>query len=121
MKTLLLLGAIALSINVFGQSSVKIGNLEVMTEDLGDMEWGEGVKACANLGDGWRLPTKDELNILYENKDEIGGFFDNAYWSSTNDEKYSETAWLQFFNDGKQVDVFYSESLTCHVRAVRAF
>jgi hypothetical protein len=57
---------------------VKIGNLEVMTEDLGEMYWDEAMKACADLGEGWRLPTEDELNVLYENKDEIGGF-DNIF------------------------------------------
>lgn len=36
-------------------------------------EWKKG----ADLGDGWRLPTKDELNVLYENKDKIGGFASN--------------------------------------------
>ena len=40
MKKLLLFAAIALSINVFGQSTVKIGNLEVMTEDLGEDDLG---------------------------------------------------------------------------------
>ena len=64
--------------------TVKIGNLEVMTEDLGKMNWYDATKACADLGDGWRLPTKDELNILYKNKDKIGGFVDESYWSSTN-------------------------------------
>ena len=57
--------------------TIKIGNLEVMTEDLGGkMDWDEAMKACADLDEGWRLPTKDELNILYENKDKIGGFAD---------------------------------------------
>ena len=63
-------------------STIKIGNLEIMTEDLGRMDWMEATKACADLGDGWRLPTKDELNILYENKDKIGGFAYTYYWSS---------------------------------------
>ena len=59
MKTLLLFVAIALSINVFGQDikTIKIDKLEVMTEDLVEMKWDEATKACANLGDGWRLPT----------------------------------------------------------------
>ncbi len=44
-----------------------------MTEDLvGLMNWDDAKEACENLGDGWRLPTKDELNILYKNKDKIG-------------------------------------------------
>ena len=96
MKTLLLFIAIALSINVFGQSTVKIGNLEVMTENLeGSKDWFEAVKACADLGDGWRLPTKEELKMLYENRDKIGGFADYGYWSST--ESGSSDAWLRSF------------------------
>ena len=96
MKTLLLFAAIALSINVFGQSTVKIGNLEVMTEDLeGSMKWDEALRVCADLGDGWRLPTKEELKMLYENRDKIGGFADYGYWSST--ESGSSDAWLRSF------------------------
>ena len=109
MKKLLLFGALALAINAFGQSTVKIG-IEVMTEDLGKMNWYEAVKACAALGDGWRLPTQDELNILYENKDKIGGFADNFYWSST--ENDSDFAWAAYFS---------FKYTTSYVRAVRAF
>ena len=59
--------------------SIKIGELAIMTEDLGLMNWEDAKKACADLGDGWRLPTKDELNILYENKAKIGGFCGGYY------------------------------------------
>ena len=74
------------TVNVEGRevSTIKIDNLEVMKEDLGKMKWDEAKKACENLGDGWRLPTEDELNVLYENKVEIGGFASDTYWSSTN-------------------------------------
>jgi hypothetical protein len=48
------------------------GNLEI-SDDLGFMNWHEAVEVCKKLGKGWRLPTKDELNFLYENKEEIGG------------------------------------------------
>ena len=122
MKSLLLFGAIALSINVFGQDikTVKIGNLEVMTEDLGKMNWEDAKKACADLGDGWRLPTKDELNVLYQNMDKIGGFTTNYpcyYWSST--EYDNNYAWRQMFSNGFQVDYFKYSNY--YVRAVRAF
>ena len=105
-------------INRYPSSTIKIGNLEVMTEDLGEMEWDEAMKACADLGDGWRLPTKDELNILYKNKDEIGGFenlFGAAYWSSKFD---NDSAWLQDFGDGNQ-DLYFKDD-TYYVRPVRA-
>ena len=107
------------TVNVNGRevSTVKVGNLEVMTEDLGHMSWDDAKKACADLGDGWRLPTKDELNVLYENKDEIGGFAGSYYWSST--ESDSSRAWGQAFGFGAQF--FYFKSNVAYVRAVRAF
>ena len=98
-------------------STIKIGNLEVMTEDLGEMNWDEAKKACADLGDGWRLPTKDELNILYQNKDKIGGFASNYYWSST--EYDNDGAWIQSFSSGNQF-VNFKFRLN-YVRAVRNF
>tara|TARA_B110000285_G_C14608422_1_gene373815 strand:+ start:166 stop:525 length:360 start_codon:yes stop_codon:yes gene_type:complete len=117
MKTLLLFGAIALSINVFGQNikTVKIGNLEVMKKDLGEMDWYDAKKACAELGDGWRLPTKNELSFLYENKAKIGGFSDSYYWSST--EADSDGAWIQYFSDGFQAN--FTLNTEGFVRAIR--
>jgi hypothetical protein len=38
------------------------------------MRWNDAKLACANLGEGWRLPTKDELNFLCQNKDKIPNF-----------------------------------------------
>jgi hypothetical protein len=35
-----------------------------------------------NLKD-WRMPTRDELITLYKNRDTIGGFLSELYWSST--------------------------------------
>ena len=97
-------------------SIIKIDNLEVMTEDLGKMTWDEAKKACKNLGDGWRLPTKDELNVLYENKEKIGGFADHYYWSSTVDD--NDIAWLQNFGVGGQSGTIKTNPP--YVRAVRA-
>jgi hypothetical protein len=34
----------------------------------------------------WFLPSKDELNLLYQNREAVGGFADTgypSYWSST--------------------------------------
>ena len=47
------------------------------------MKWDDAKKACEALGEGWRLPTIDELKFLYLNKNEIRGFGDRSYWSST--------------------------------------
>ena len=117
MKKLLLFGVLALSINVFAQSTVKIGNLEVMSDDLGEMEWERAKKACKNLGDGWRLPSKHELNLLYENKEKIGGFANRYYWSIT--EVDSRYAWAQDFSNGRQSRT--NKDFTFNVRAFQTF
>mgnify|MGYP003648804272 CR=1 FL=1 len=91
-------------------------DFEVYPTDLGEMTWDKAKKACANLGDGWRLPTKDELNLIYENKNVVGGFANNGYWSST--EIDYGLAWNQDFYNG--VQYFFNKSSTFYVRAVRA-
>ena len=48
---------------------------EIAKKDFpNQMSWYDAKKACADLGNGWRLPTKDEVILIYENKDKIGGF-----------------------------------------------
>lgn len=64
----------------------------------------------------WHLPTKSELELLYEQKSVVGGFASD-YWSSTEYEPYF--AWYQFFFNGYQSH--YSKFATFRVRAVRAF
>jgi hypothetical protein len=80
------------------------------------MNWDKAKEACANLGDGWRLPTKDELNLIYENKNVVGGVANNYYWSST--EGDDDYAWFQYFYDG--IQGYYDKDDTIYVRAVRA-
>jgi len=54
--------------------------------------------------------------MLYENKEEIGGFASNYYWSSTEvDYNY---AWIQNFFNGYQSN--NNKNYYNYVRAVRA-
>ena len=104
-------------------NTIKIENIEVAENDFPkEMKWEDAKKACENLGSGWRLPTKEELNTLYLNKDKIGGFKVSVpvvgfYWSST--EVGNGFAWGQDFGDGNQLndDKVYA----FYVRAIRAF
>ena len=80
------------------------------------MNWYEANEACKELGGNWRLPTKDELNILFKNKVKIGGFSSNHYWSSNDGDE--GLAWDQTFDDGYQD--FADMNDDCNVRAVRA-
>jgi len=97
------------------ESRKSINGLEV-SDNLGRMNWHKAKIACKNLGTGWRLPTKDELNMLYKNKEEIGGFASIYYWSST--EGGTNYAWIQDFTNGYQFNSY--KSTTNYVRAVRA-
>jgi hypothetical protein len=85
----------------------------------------EGIAArlCGDLVLGgysdWYLPSKDELNQLYLNKVAIGGFASNYYWSSTEFNFNTITAWRQNFSNGLQDSYFKNGNSS--VRAVRAF
>ena len=119
---------------------IRVGDVEIaqydcpFTENCG-LRWEEAVESCNNLGDGWRLPTIDELELIFHNKESIGGFVNEVlvtYWSSTlfeknenhdyndNDAKY---AWLFFFNieiaDRGYGEIGSNDILGRHTRAVR--
>ncbi|MDD6581045.1 MAG: DUF1566 domain-containing protein, partial [Bacteroidales bacterium] len=89
-------------------------DLEVF-RDAGAMTWQEAKQYCSGLGSGWYLPSKAELNQLYVNKTELGGFSDDFYWSST--ELNSGGAWIQSFHTGNQYN--YGKSYAFRVRCVR--
>ena len=82
---------------------------------------GTAARLCGNLVLGgyndWYLPSKDELNKLYINKDAITGFTSNLYWSST--QNGSDEAWTQNFDNGSQASK--AKSYPAYVRAVRTF
>jgi len=74
----------------------------------------------------WYLPSKEELNLMYQNKSTINNtavansgsaFASFFYWSST--EYNNNDAWLQSFYDGLQGNC--DKISTMYVRSVRAF
>ena len=67
----------------------------------------------------WRLPDKEELNLMYGNLHlkGVGRFTDEYYWSLS--ELDSNFAWFQNFNNGCQYD-FY-KYYDARVRAVRTY
>ena len=89
-------------------------DLEV-SRDAGAMTWSGAKQYCSGLGSGWYLPSKAELDQLYENKTELGGFSDDEYWSST--ERSSSNVWVKIFYNGLQYSPYKSH--TASVRCVR--
>lgn len=67
----------------------------------------------------WYLPTLAELNLIYLNKDKIGGFASYGCWGSTEYDKYG--AWRQYVANGKQNYGSDYKNDRGDVRAVRAF
>ena len=65
----------------------------------------------------WRLPTKEELDEIYLNRNEIGGFSAISYWSST--EYIAGLVWIQYFSSGYQNFNLKEYSLR-QVRCVRS-
>jgi serine/threonine protein kinase len=65
----------------------------------------------------WYLPSKTELNLLYQQKAKITGFINDYYWSSS--VKSNGNAWSQSFESGYQGDG--DKNLTNSVRAIRKF
>jgi Protein of unknown function (DUF1566) len=87
--------------------------------------WNRGAEYCRALKInghvGWRLPTKDELSVLYNNREAIGGFDTSGaesvgwYWSFS--EEGGDLVWGQRFSDGEQ---YYNiKTYVSSVRCVR--
>jgi hypothetical protein len=84
--------------------------------------WDDAMERCRTMSikglTGWRLPDKDELNLIYVNMQDYRSFRSKRYWSSS--EYDSSSAWAQRFGDGSQANS-YSKSSRLYVRAIRAF
>lgn len=74
--------------------------------------WDKAVEYVKTLGDGWRLPTKDELDLIYESEND---FEQDNYWSNSQWGTYD--SWKQNFADGEQ-DYKY-KTANFYVRAIK--
>ena len=95
--------------------------LIVYFKDLPNLNWESAQKKCSNLKsegyDDWRLPTKDELNRIYQARTYIGIYSKSKYWAST--EANKDAGWAQDFKDGLTSQVPKQTSIG--VRPVRSF
>jgi Mn-containing catalase len=100
---------------------------QIANKDFAEqMSWESAIEACEKLGSGWRLPTIEELEAMYEelHKKGQGNFSDSDdsdYWSSTvknPTENDGRGAYYVTFSDGGT----YCASMyhKHYVRAVRA-
>ena len=111
---------------IAGADGTAIGTGYQNTIDIeaGCVTAGTAADICANYTD-WFLPSKDELNLMYENIGQgnvlglgnVGGFANYFYWSST--EGGFNYAWAQSFYVGNQN--IYVKGSNYYVRSVRSF
>ena len=99
-------------------------NTEIIVARLRQLgETGRAAQVCASYDANgftdWFLPSRDELNLMFQNLKRInlGNFSNHWYWSSS--QVNSHSAWGQGFDNGSQG--YYSKSYEGSVRAVRAF
>ncbi len=91
--------------------------------------WDEAGTWCAQLGNGWRLPTKQELLMIYKLKENTqfneglslaespGMRWDSSYW--TNEWYGNYSAWYVYMGSGSTPTDFRTDDN--YVRAVSAF
>lgn len=109
-----------------GVSAGSMNTAMIVATQMADNQIGNfAAKVCADYsstendvpcGD-WYLPSKYELNLLYQQKSVVGGFASDYYWSST--EANADGACGQDFNNGYQGNYYKNDGQ--YVRAVRAF
>jgi len=91
--------------------------------------WNSANDMCALLNingyTGWRLPNREELNLMYVNlkQKNIGNFGNDAYWSSTEEQRVLTFTMYQFFSNGVVLAADrLGRGLVSHkVRAIREF
>jgi hypothetical protein len=88
--------------------------LIVYGKDVGIMKWERAVQSCKDLGPGWHLSTKDELDKLYRARlDIVASYF--FFQSST--EAEDGRVWLQSLKSGEQKLAYKNhDASTCAVK-----
>lgn len=81
------------------------------------MTWHDAIKSCELLGDGWRLPNKEELYLIYKKKENLQIIPLHGYWSS--DEFDKDSAYYQYFFTG--IQYIFNKSFPCFVRPIRYY
>ncbi len=121
------IGSLEIS-NIVGKT-IKIQYFEIAENDFPyKLTWDNSKEKCLllgtgskNLGDEWRLPTTDELKIMYQNKEKIGGFANGLYWSSFDDDDcYALFLSFDSADPFRGTLASFLKENKCYVRAVRS-
>lgn len=110
--------------DIIGANSPDVGSGQENTSDILSEcnEQNIAAEICDNLHvngfNDWYLPSVEELVLMFNLREQIGGFTENNYWSST--EEDANTAWYVFFAGGSK-HKYGKDASDLKVRAVRSF
>jgi hypothetical protein len=111
----------------FGGGIIFGPHLIVAQNDIsGICNWSAANQKCLDYSitvngkiyDDWRLPTIDDLNLLFINEKIIGGFYVTQYYWSSNEDG-STNAWTRSFLSGGQYSK--TKEYLGYIRPVRAY
>ena len=108
---------------LIGGTSSALGTGDANTTSIvsGCSEIGIAAQICNNLVlndfSDWYLPSRDELLKIVSNKDIIGGFFDDYYWTSSE----LATGYAYGLFPGSTSTYWENKMHTNRVRAIRSF
>lgn len=89
------------------KNTTKVNYLEVIGIPLYNSNFYETQNALSKIGSGWRLPTKQELTLVFNNSSIFGS--DNnsldfpVYWSSEDAMGDTKSAWVKNYSNGSDV------------------
>lgn len=95
--------------------------LEIQESDASDATYEDAITACKALGDGWRLPTSTELELIYLYNNQLATPLQSIYWSATatsaGGSKISKAYTINMENG--EIDEAADATQPHHVRCVR--
>lgn len=106
------------------------GGIPIESIDQGSATWDGAISYCQSLNFGghqdWRLPTMDELKVIYQNQEAIGGFNQGnaevnwgVYWSSDTTENYPDLRQIVMFSGTPPINSNWPRDRLGFYRCVR--
>ncbi len=85
-----------------GRGKLNTQNLYSRRNTLAYQVWNKEIDGFED----WFVPSKDELNAMYQNlkKNGLGDFKNHYYWTSCKFQDTGHSSWVQNFADGYQTD-----------------
>lgn len=92
-------------------------SIELYYKDLGKLNWFDAIKHCEQLGNGWQMPDKNQLQLVYKEfyKKGLCDMCNEFYW--TGEQFNTQYAWSQNFDSGVQHS--YTKFHKNNVRPIR--